>query len=101
MPARRLTTAIDAVPDPFGVSTMNEKLLSRLDALAEVAAGVRAKIQSRDAAQLDGLALARVLVAVDAAAKHLGKLADELQPALFPAASDNGQSGGATARRRK
>lgn len=71
---------------------MNEKLLSRLDALAEVAAGVRTKLQGRDAARLDGLAVARVLVAVDAATKRLGKLADELQPALFPSPSDNGQS---------
>jgi hypothetical protein len=71
---------------------MNEKLLTRLDALAEVAAGVRAKIQGRDAGQLDGLSVARLLVAVDAATKRLGKLADELQPALFPAASDNGHS---------
>ena len=74
---------------------MTEKLLSRLDALAEVAAGVRAKIQGREAGQLDGLALARLLVGVDAAARRLGKLADELQPALFPAAADNGQSGAA------
>lgn len=73
---------------------MNEKLLSRLDALSEVAAGVRAKLQGRDAAKLDGLAVARVLVAIDAAAKRLGKLADELQPALFPSPSDNGQSDG-------
>lgn len=71
---------------------MNEKLLSRLDALAEVAAGVRAKLQSRDAAQLDGLSVAHLLVAVDAAVKRLGKLADDLQPALFPSPSDNGQS---------
>jgi len=82
---------------------MNEKLLSRLDALAEVSAGVRTKLQGRDAGQLDGLALARVLVAVDAAAKRLGKLNDELQPALFPSPSDNGQAGAApepTRRRR-
>jgi hypothetical protein len=70
---------------------MTEKLLSRLDALAEVAAGVRAKIQGRDAGRLDGLAVARLLVSVDAAAKRLDKLADELQPALLPAPSDNGQ----------
>ncbi|MGH7171133.1 MAG: hypothetical protein ACRELG_12725 [Gemmataceae bacterium] len=82
---------------------MTEKLLSRLDALAEVAAGVRDKIRGRDAGQLDGLSVARLLVAVDAAAKRLGKLADELQPALFPAAGDNGQgsAGQETARRRK
>lgn len=71
---------------------MNEKLLSRLDALGEVAAGIRSKLQGEGAPQLDGLSVARLLVAVDAAAKGLGKLADELQPALFPAASDNGQS---------
>lgn len=70
---------------------MTEKLLSRLDALAEVAAGVRAKIQGREAGQLDGLALARLLVGVDAAAKRLGKLANELQPALFSSTSENGQ----------
>jgi hypothetical protein len=71
---------------------MTEKLVSRLDALAEVAAGVRTKLQGRDADQLDGLAVARLLVAVDAAAERLGKLAAELQPDLFPAASGNGQS---------
>jgi hypothetical protein len=72
---------------------MNEKLLSRLDSLDEVAAGVRAKLQGRDAGQLDGLAVARLLVAVDAAAKRLDKLAANLQPALFPSTADNGQSG--------
>jgi hypothetical protein len=70
---------------------MTEKLLSRLDALAEVAAGVRTIIQGRDAAQLDGLAVARLLVAVDAAASKLNKLRDALQPALFPASDSNGQ----------
>jgi hypothetical protein len=63
-----------------------------LDALDEVAVGVRAKLQGRDAANLDGLAVARVLVAVDAATKRLGKLAEELQPAFFLLPSDNGQS---------
>jgi hypothetical protein len=76
---------------------MNEKLLSRLDALAEVAADIRDKIQGRDAGQLDGLALARLLVAVDAAAKRLGQLADELQPALFPSAAGNDQDDAAPA----
>jgi hypothetical protein len=70
---------------------MTEKLLSRLDELAEVAAGVRVKIQGQGAGQLDGLAVARLLVAVDAATSKLNKLKDALQPALFPAADSNGQ----------
>lgn len=68
---------------------MNERLLDRLDALGEVAAGIRTKLQGEGAAQLDGLAVAHLLVAVDAAAKRLGKLADELQPALFPEPGEN------------
>jgi hypothetical protein len=70
---------------------MTEKLLSRLDELAEVAAGVRDKIQGQGAGQLDGLAVARLLVAVDAAASKLNKLKDALQPPLFPAPDSNGQ----------
>jgi hypothetical protein len=69
---------------------VTEKLLSRLDELAAVASGVRTKIKGEGAGQLDGLAVARLLLAVDAAAKRLGKLSDELQPALFP--TPNGQA---------
>jgi hypothetical protein len=57
---------------------MLKRLLGRLDDLAEVLAQVHARAAGRDAQKLDGLATARLLVAVDLATKRLGKLADAL-----------------------
>jgi hypothetical protein len=72
---------------------VNEKLLSRLNDLAQVGESARAKLHGRDAGQLDGLAVARLLVGVDAAAARLAKLVDELQPTLFPTADAGEQNG--------
>jgi hypothetical protein len=58
---------------------MNEQLLSRLDALAEIDAGIRGKLDGPDGECLDGLALARLLCALDASVKRLEKLAEALQ----------------------
>jgi hypothetical protein len=107
MAAANLAKRVDVVP--FTTSEdrpMTEKLLSRLDQLAEVAAGVRAKIQGQGASQLDGLAVARLLVDVDNAARKLDKLNSELRSGLFPAEdNDNGDAGrqeaGKNTRRRR
>jgi hypothetical protein len=62
---------------------MLKKLLERLAALEEAAGEIRAKAGDKKAQQLDGLAVAKTLVAVDAAVRKLNKLAEDLQPELF------------------
>lgn len=62
---------------------MLKRLLERLEALGEVSEGIRSKANSRQAKELDGLSVARVLVAVDAAVTKLCKLNDQLKPGLF------------------
>jgi hypothetical protein len=52
---------------------MTENLCERLEALAAVVESVRAKVSAGDG-RLDGLTVARVLVAADQAARRLGKL---------------------------
>jgi hypothetical protein len=59
---------------------MLKKLLGRLDDLAEVLAGLHALAGGQGAARLDGLAVAKTLVAVDAVTRRLSKLADALGP---------------------
>jgi hypothetical protein len=54
-----------------------------LDALAEAAEGIRAKANGKAAQKLDGLAVAKMLVAVDTAVRKLNKLSEDLTPDLF------------------
>lgn len=62
---------------------MLKRLLERLNALDETAEAIRSKAGDRKAQQLDGLAVAKCLVAIDAAVRKLNKLAEDLKPALF------------------
>lgn len=64
---------------------MLKKLIERLDALGKAADAIRDKAGDRKAAQLDGLAVAKVLVAVDAAVRKLNKLDEDLSGGLYDA----------------
>jgi hypothetical protein len=62
---------------------MLKRLVERLDALAEAAEAIRSKANDRKVQHLDGLAVAKTLVALDAAVRKLNKLAEDLKPDLF------------------
>jgi hypothetical protein len=59
------------------------KLLERLQALAETVEAIREKAAGKNGRKLDGLAVARTLVAVDSAANKLAGLAEQLTAGLF------------------
>jgi hypothetical protein len=59
---------------------MLKRLLERLDTLDGAVTAIRGKAGDKKAPQLDGLALARTLLAVDAAVRKLSKLAEDLGP---------------------
>jgi hypothetical protein len=64
---------------------MTEKLHERLAALSAVLEKIEMKASSKNDGQLDPLALAKVLLAVDAMTTKLAKLEEQLQAGLFPA----------------
>jgi hypothetical protein len=70
---------------------MIEKLDSRLAALDTAVAGIRQRLAADDV--MDGLAVAKLLIAVDGAVNRLVKLAGDLRPALFKNGGDNDDAG--------